>query len=316
MRIVFAGTPEFAAKHLQALINSKHELVAVYTQPDRPAGRGKKLSPSAVKSLALAESIPVYQPNSLKGEAEQQQLAALNADIMVVVAYGLLLPQAVLDIPPLGCINVHGSLLPKWRGAAPVQRAIEAGDSETGITIMQMDAGLDTGDMLLKTQCPISEHTTSTDLFNALAEQGPKALLTALEAIAQNSLTPEKQDNELASYASKILKHEAEIDWRQSASVLQRRIRAFDPFPGCYGELGNVRIKIWRADCIDDGIKHQPGTIVEVARDNIIVACGEGSLRITQVQLPNKSRVSVSDLLNANQSLFAEYQCFSLPSDV
>ena len=220
LNIIFAGTPDFAARHLQALINSHHNVIAAYTQPDRPAGRGKKLTASPVKELALAHNIPVYQPGSLRKEPAQQQLAALNADIMVVVAYGLILPKVVLDTPRLGCINVHGSILPRWRGAAPIQRALWAGDKKTGVTIMQMDVGLDTGDMLLKTYLSIEDDDTSASLYEKLAQQGPNALLQALEALANGTLAAEKQDEALANYAEKLSKEEARLDWTKSATQL------------------------------------------------------------------------------------------------
>ena len=220
LRIVFAGTPDFAAKHLQALLNANLQVVAVYTQPDRPAGRGNKLTPSPVKMLAVEHNIPVFQPENFKSAEAQQELAALKPDLMVVVAYGLLLPQQVLDTPRLGCINVHGSLLPGWRGAAPIQRAIWAGDPETGITIMQMDAGLDTGDMLHKMVCPITPEDTSTSLYEKLAIDGPEGMLFTIQQIADGTAKPEKQNNELATYAKKLSKEEACINWQQDAALL------------------------------------------------------------------------------------------------
>ncbi|MEH6467663.1 MAG: methionyl-tRNA formyltransferase, partial [Porticoccus sp.] len=254
MHIVFAGTPEFAAHHLQALLDDDHhKIVAVYTQPDRPAGRGKKLTASPVKVLAQAHGLTVNQPVSLK-EAEQQKiLRDLNADIMVVVAYGLLLPKAILDTPHLGCINVHASLLPRWRGAAPIQRAIEAGDKETGVTIMQMDIGLDTGDMLLKAHCPITETDTGGSLHDKLASIGPPALLKTLLELEEGSAVAEKQDDELSNYAPKISKDEALVDWSQSAKIIARKVRAFNPFPVTYTTLGNEggekteRVRLWQA---------------------------------------------------------------------
>ncbi|MDX1811781.1 MAG: methionyl-tRNA formyltransferase, partial [Gammaproteobacteria bacterium] len=231
MKIIYAGTPEFAAVALRALLKTSHEIIAVYTQPDRPAGRGRKLTPSAVKQVALEHNIPVYQPASLKDESAQQELANLNADIMVVAAYGLLLPKAVLDIPIRGCLNIHGSLLPRWRGAAPIQRAIEAGDAETGITIMQMDVGLDTGDMLLKKSCEITDADTTATLHDKLAELGGAAIVEALDLLEKNALPAEKQDDAQAVYAHKLNKAEAVVNWNESAAIIQRKIRAFNPWP-------------------------------------------------------------------------------------
>lgn len=310
LRIIFAGTPEFAAIHLNALLDSHHQVVAVYTQPDRPSGRGKKLTPSAVKALATERNVQVLQPGSLKTSEAQAELAALNADVMVVVAYGLILPQAVLDAPRLGCINVHGSLLPRWRGAAPIQRAIESGDGETGITIMQMDEGLDTGAMLLKTHCPITDSDTTTSLFAKLADQGPAALLEALAQLATGSAVAKAQDHSAATYAHKIMKEEALIDWSQSAQQIQRRIRAFDPFPGCYGVLQGQRIKLWQSRIVatpssqlGNQLSGQPGTIVKTSPDSVTIACGNGALEVSQVQLPNKPRASVADIHNGHPGL-------------
>src|SRR5690606_5561398 len=231
LRIVFAGTPEFAAAHLQALLDAKLNIVAVYTQPDRPAGRGQKLTPSAVKKLALQHGLPVYQPQPLRAPEAQAELAALEADLLVVVAYGLILPQAVLDLPRLGCINSHASLLPRWRGAAPIQRAIEAGDDETGVTVMQMEAGLDTGPMLLKSRTPIGVDDTGGSLHDRLAEIGPVAVLQAIEGLAAGTLEAEVQDDSLATYAHKLSKAEARIDWARPARELALMIRAFNPWP-------------------------------------------------------------------------------------
>lgn len=304
LRIIFAGTPDFAAEHLRALLNSPHQIIAVYTQPDRPAGRGKNVSPSPVKQLAEQYHLPVYQPPTLKTESAQQELQNLNADIMVVVAYGLLLPQAVLDIPPLGCINVHGSLLPRWRGAAPIQRAVEAGDKETGITIMQMDAGLDTGPMLLKVACVIEDEDTSETLFNKLAELGGPALLTALEQIAKGTIVAESQDDNLATYAKKIDKAEANINWHLSAQVLQHQIRAFNPFPVAYTTLDKQRIKIYAAEVLALENASQPGTIIQHPKHELVVACGEQALSIQQLQLPGKKKMAVADVLRGKADLF------------
>ena len=231
LKLIFAGTPDFAARHLAALLSSGHEVVAVYTQPDKPAGRGQKLTASPVKELALAHDLPVYQPASLRNEAAQAELAALGADLMVVVAYGLILPKAVLDTPRLGCINVHGSLLPRWRGAAPIQRSIWAGDAETGVTIMQMDVGLDTGAMIRKVTCPIASDETSASLYDKLAGLGPQALVDTLDAMAAGDTAAEPQDDALANYAEKLSKEEARIDWSMDAVAIARCIRAFNPWP-------------------------------------------------------------------------------------
>lgn len=306
LNIIFAGTPDFAARHLQALIGSKHNLVAVYTQPDRPAGRGKKLTPSPVKSLALEHNIPVYQPASLRKEDAQQELAALNADIMVVVAYGLILPQAVLDTPKMGCINVHGSLLPRWRGAAPIQRALWAGDKETGITIMQMDIGLDTGDMLLKTHLPIENTDTSASLYDKLAKQGPDALLEALNGLSDGSIKAEKQNSALANYAEKLTKDEALLDFNKPANVLDREIRAFNPWPISYFKhQGNI-IKVWQAEVKPSETNSLAGTVLKASKAGIEIATSDGILILKTLQLPNKKPLAAADILNGYSSWFTE----------
>lgn len=304
LNIIFAGTPDFAARHLQALINSHHNVIAVYTQPDRPAGRGKKLTASPVKELALAHNIPVYQPGSLRKEPAQQQLAALNADIMVVVAYGLILPKVVLDTPRLGCINVHGSILPRWRGAAPIQRALWAGDKETGVTIMQMDIGLDTGDMLLKTYLPIEDDDTSASLYEKLAQQGPDALLQALEGLANGTLAAEKQDETLANYAEKLSKEEARLDWTKSATQLWQEVRAFNPWPVSYFEHQGNTIKVWQTQVSTTSSNAAPGTIISASKKGIEVATGDGVLTLLSMQLPGKKPLSVADILNARGEWF------------
>jgi len=303
MKIIFAGTPEFAARHLQALIASNHHICAVYTQPDRPAGRGKKLSPSAVKTLAEEHNIPVMQPVSLKTEDAQQKLSSFECDLMVVVAYGLLLPEKVLHIPRSGCINVHGSLLPRWRGAAPIQRAIESGDRVSGITIMQMDVGLDTGAMLLKSECPILPDDTSADLHDRLCEIGPPALLKTIGMIEGGTLAAEKQDDSLSNYASKIEKSEAKINWHEAVAVIERKIRAFNPFPICFTEIDDTRLRIYRATKYSDQNSQPPGQ-VEVAGQRIVVQCGDGQLSLEQLQLPGKKAMSAQALLNGFSHLF------------
>mgnify|MGYP001825809490 FL=1 len=314
LRIVFAGTPDFASLHLKALIGSKHQLIGVYTQPDRPAGRGKKLQSSPVKQLAGSHDIPVFQPASLRSPDAQQGLAELQADLLVVVAYGLILPQAVLDTPRLGCLNVHASLLPRWRGAAPIQRAIEAGDTETGITIMQMDAGLDTGDMLAVSRCGIGPETTAASLHDQLAALGPPLLLQVLDNVGEYQHQAISQDDSLATYAEKILKPQAEIDWALDAETLDRKIRAFNPFPVCYSTLAGERVKLWQARPIPAGGTSAPaGTILSAHREGIAIACGEGRLLVEKLQLPGGKTLSAEQLLNARGELFAPGQRFCPP---
>lgn len=304
LRILFAGTPEFAAIHLQALISSEHEVIGVYTQPDRPAGRGKKLQPSPVKQVALDNGLPVYQPLNFKDAADVEQLKSLNADVMVVVAYGLILPQSVLDAPKYGCLNVHASLLPRWRGAAPIQRCIEAGDKLTGITIMQMDKGLDTGDMLSKVTTGILTDDTGSTLHDRLAELGPPALLATLAQVEAGTLNPEKQNDALANYAHKLLKEEALIQWQQPADEIALRVRAFNPFPMAYTLLGDERIRVLMAEPLEKVTQLLPGTIVTVSAQGLDVACGDGVLRITQVQLPGKKAMAIADVINGQPQLF------------
>lgn len=308
LRLIFAGTPDFAAAHLQVLLDSPHEVIACYTQPDRPAGRGKQLKPSPVKLLAQSHGVDVYQPVSLKTPESAQQLANLGADLMVVVAYGLILPATILEAPRLGCVNVHASLLPRWRGAAPIQRAIEAGDAQTGITIMQMDAGLDTGAMLVKTRCDIEATDTAGSLHDRLLAQGGPALLQALELLGSGLASPEAQDDSEATYAAKISKAEAEIDWRQSAVAIDRKIRAFTPFPIAYSRRPSApteAIRIWQANPAA-AAGSTPGQILSVSDTAICVACGEGSLNIHSVQLPGKRAMAVADILRGNRDLFVE----------
>lgn len=307
LNVIFAGTPDFAASSLQALLDSKHNVVAVYTQPDRQSGRGKKISMSPVKELALQHDIPVEQPTSLKAEEAQQQLASYNADIMVVVAYGLLLPQAVLDIPRLGCINVHGSLLPRWRGAAPIQRAIEAGDSESGITIMQMEAGLDTGPMISKAVTPITADDTGASLHDKLAAQGATLLVSTMDNIASDNYSAESQDDSLATYAHKLSKQEAFIDWNQSAHQIERTVRAFNSWPVAQSKLEDKVIRVWASEVVEAESSQSAGTIISADKSGVLVACGENQLLLTELQLPGSRKMSVKDLLNApkNQELLA-----------
>jgi methionyl-tRNA formyltransferase len=305
LNIVFAGTPDFAARHLQALIDSKHKVIAVYSQPDRPAGRGKHMQASAVKQLAEKANIPVRQPLSLKTAEAQQQLRELNPDIMIVVAYGLILPKVVLDIPKLGCLNVHGSLLPRWRGAAPIQRALWAGDEETGVTIMQMDVGLDTGTMLLKKAIPINDSDTSASLYEKLAEIGPSALLETLHKL--NEIEAETQDGNLANYAQKLSKEEAKIDWLLDAEQLARNVRAFNPWPVVYFKVADNDIKVWQAQVVKlvDGDNQQvPGQILSADKTGILVMTGQNALLLTFIQLPGKKSLSAAEVLNGRADWF------------
>ncbi len=304
LRIIFAGTPDFAADHLRALLGSEHEVIAVYTQPDRPAGRGKKLTPSPVKVLAEENGINVYQPASLKAQEAQETLNELNADVMVVVAYGLLLPQAVLDMPRSGCINVHGSILPKWRGAAPIQRSLWAGDEETGVTIMQMDVGLDTGDMLHIARLPIEPEDTSATLYDKLAKLGPEALVNVLNDLESYTAKAEKQDDNLACYAKKLSKEEALIDWQDSAEQIERNIRAFNPWPVAWMQIGKDNVKVWSAHVSDNTSTQQPGTVVSASKHGIVIATATKDLIITQLQIPGKKALPAGDVVNARQQWF------------
>ncbi|CAK2683522.1 10-formyltetrahydrofolate:L-methionyl-tRNA(fMet) N-formyltransferase [Vibrio crassostreae] len=304
LRIVFAGTPDFAARHLAALLSSEHEVIAVYTQPDRPAGRGKKLTASPVKNIALENNIPVYQPENFKSDEAKQELADLNADIMVVVAYGLLLPQVVLDTPRLGCINVHGSILPRWRGAAPIQRSIWAGDKETGVTIMQMDIGLDTGDMLSIATLPIEATDTSASMYEKLAGLGPDALVECLSDIASGKTVAEKQDDELANYAKKLSKEEARIYWSDDAAHIERCVRAFNPWPMSHFEAAENSIKVWQSRVAEQASDKPAGTILQADKTGIYVATGHGVLVLEQLQVPGKKAMSVQDILNSRASWF------------
>ena len=297
MKIIFAGTPQFAASALAALIEN-HQVVAVLTQPDRPSGRGMQLTASPVKQLALQYGLPLQQPASLKNEEAQQAIAQVNADLMVVAAYGLILPKAVLQIPGRGCLNIHASLLPRWRGAAPIQRAILAGDTETGITIMQMDEGLDTGDMLLKKSCAITADDNAQTLHDKLAELGAQAIVEALNKMEQGKLIPEKQEAQHATYAAKLTKSEAQLDWKQDAVQLERAVRGYFPFPTANTLLGETPIKILRAS-LAEGKPGDPGQVIAADNGRIIVACGIGALALEVLQKPGGKPLPVAQFIQS-----------------
>lgn len=307
LRLVFAGTPDFAAVSLEALLASRHTVAAVYTQPDRPAGRGQKLATSPVKQRALAAGLPVLQPQTLKLPDAQAELAALAPDILVVVAYGLLLPKAVLDIPRLGCVNVHGSVLPRWRGAAPIQRAIAAGDAETGVTIMMMDVGLDTGDMLHIVRTPIAPDDTGGSVHDRLATLGAQALVTVLDDFPRYFAARERQDDTKANYAHKLKKEDGEIDWTRDAPSIVNLVRAFDPWPVAQTLHRGEVLRAWTAVRDDAARGAAPGTVTGVSREGIRVACGargEQGVRLVRLQLPGKKAMAVADLLNGHADAF------------
>jgi methionyl-tRNA formyltransferase len=303
MRVAFAGTPEFARVALGALQAAGHEVPVVLTQPDRPAGRGLKLQASPVKQWAIEQGLPVAQPRSLRldgrypedARSAQQVLGDARPEVMVVVAYGLILPAWVLAAPLQGCLNIHGSLLPRWRGAAPIQRAIEAGDGQTGITLMQMDVGLDTGPMLLAESVPIGQDATAASLHDDLAALGAQLMVKGLEDLARGALRPRPQPTEGVTYASKIEKAEAAIDWHQPAAVIERRLRAFDPFPGCTAELGGQSLKLWRGR-VSPG-SGQPGQVLASLPDELRIACGEGVLQVLEVQQAGGRRITAREFL-------------------
>ena len=293
MRVIFAGTPEFAARALSAILAADHDVPLVLTQPDRPAGRGLQLQAGAVKQIALAHGLPVFQPERLKDPQTHEPIRAAVADVMVVAAYGLILPQALLDIPPFGCLNIHASLLPRWRGAAPIQRAIEGGDKETGITIMRMEAGLDTGPMLISDRLTIESGDTAASLHDKLADQGARLIVAALRDLDSLHAVPQPVGG--VTYARKIEKAEAALDWSLPASVLDCRIRAFNPFPGATGVLRGTPVKLWRA-AIGEG-SGAPGTVLSISADGIDVACGQGALRLQELQRPGSKRLPAAEFL-------------------
>lgn len=299
LRVIYAGTPDFAVPALQALIDSEHDVVAVYTQPDRPAGRGRKLQVSPVKQVALDAGVVVEQPENFKDASARERLDSYHADVMVVAAYGLILPQSVLDMPRFGCLNIHGSLLPRWRGAAPIQRAIQAGDDETGVTIMQMAAGLDTGDMLMKTYYKISKDDNAQVVHDALANDGAHALLDVLSMIQEGRLQPETQNDAQSCYAAKLSKAEAEIDWSLPASDIDRIIRAFNPWPVAFTKKNGQPMRLFMSEVVEGKeATAAPGTVLSENKYGIHVACGEGVVSIMRLQLPGGKAMPVSEFLN------------------
>ena len=299
MNIIYAGTPEFALPALQALIESRHQVTAVYTQPDRPAGRGRKLQMSPVKALALEHGLPVMQPLNFKQSVDIDALRRLDADLMIVAAYGLLLPKAVLEAPRLGCVNIHASLLPRWRGAAPIQRAILAGDRRTGITLMQMDEGLDTGDMLATAGIDIEPAMTAAALHDRLKDLGAELLMSSLERIEAGNLVGQPQDAADATYATKLTRDEAAVDWSRDAVSLQREVCAFNPWPVAHSSWQGKNFKIWSASAMEGRGGAEPGRVVGHDRQGIRVSCGEGLLNITELQVAGRKRQSAAQMLNA-----------------
>jgi methionyl-tRNA formyltransferase len=299
LKIIYAGTPEFAVPALEALLESNHQVVAVYTQPDRPAGRGRKLQPGPVKTCALRHGITLMQPESFSNQTEIEQLASFQADLMVVVAYGLLLPITVLNTPRLGCLNIHASLLPKWRGAAPIHRAIEAGDESTGITIMQMDKGLDTGDMLASVSLPIETDWNSADLHDQLKVIGADLLVKTLESLEFGGLVALPQDSAVATYASKLRKQEAKIDWDQNAETINRQVRAFNPWPVSFTSIKGENLRVWGAR-VDHRHSHGcPGEVIEHNQEGLFVSCRASVLKIIELQFAGKNRCSAAEVSKA-----------------
>lgn len=305
MKIIFAGTPEFALPCLEAVLQTQHEVVAVYTQPDRPAGRGRNVHMSPVKTLALDQQLPVYQPRNFKATADVELLQAMAPDLMIVVAYGIILPAAVLAIPKHGCINVHASLLPKWRGAAPIQRAIQHGNQQTGVTIMQLDAGMDTGPMLNTLACDIHADDTAQSLHDRLAQLGAEALLMAIAEIDNGRVQLTAQDKQQASYAPRLSKDEGRIDWQQAAVTIARMVRAFNPWPVAHTELNGELIRIWQAEVIAASPQQAPGTIIKADKQGIDIATKQQVLRIQRLQLPGGKVLAASEILNSRADMFA-----------
>ena len=304
MRVIFAGTPDFAASALAALIEAGHEILVVLTQPDRPKGRGMKLTPSPVKTLALQHELPVWQPENLKDVAIQQQLRDLQADVMVVAAYGLLLPAVVLDIPQYGCLNIHASLLPRWRGAAPIQRAIEAGDAESGVCIMQMDVGLDTGDVLLSRSTPITEATTAAQLHDDLAVIGAQAIVEALAELPELTAIPQPEAG--VTYAQKLSKADAEIDWALGAKQIHAKIRALNPVPGAWSSLNEQVIKIWASKVLEQSSDAAIGSIVAADKQGIAVQTGAGVILITELQASGSKRMAAAAFVAGHADLMGQ----------
>lgn len=309
MRIIFAGSPQFAADILQALLNTEHDICAVYTQPDRPSGRGRKQTANPVAQLATEQHLITHQPLHLKDPTEQIRLAEYNADVMVVAAYGLLLPQVILDTPRHGCLNIHASLLPRWRGASPIQSAILNGDTDTGVTIMQMAIGLDTGDMLHKLSCPITAQDTSASLHDTLTALGIKALLSTLDNL--QTINPETQDESLVTYAAKIQKQMANIDWQQSALHISRTVRAYNPWPIVFSQLSQENIRIWEAEVLNEHSIEKPGTIIRAEKNHLDVATGENILRILRLQFPGKKPLAIAELLHAKHHILTVGNSFT-----
>ena len=304
MRVIFAGTPDFAASALAALIEAGHEILVVLTQPDRPKGRGMKLTPSPVKTLALQHNLPVWQPENLKDVSIQQQLRDLQADVMVVAAYGLLLPAAVLNIPEHGCLNIHASLLPRWRGAAPIQRAIEAGDVESGVCIMQMDVGLDTGDVLLSRNTPITDDTTAAQLHDALAVIGAEAIVEALAKLPELIAVPQPEAG--VTYAQKLSKADAEIDWALGAKQIHNKIRALNPVPGAWSSLNGQVIKVWASSVVEMSSTVVEGSIVVADKQGIAVQTGEGVVLITELQASGSKRMAAAAFVAGHADLLGQ----------
>lgn len=302
LNIVFAGTPEFGLPCLEALNQSSHQISAIYTQPDRPAGRGRKLQASAVKEWALAHKIQIFQPLNFKSQETIYELASLKPDVLIVIAYGLILPRAVLELPRFGCINVHASLLPRWRGASPIQHAILFGDPQSGVTVMQMDVGMDTGAMLSKVECSITPEDTAGSLHDKLAQISAKPLLEVIDALAKHELQPEEQNNDLATYAGKISKEDARINWQDSAKQIDCKVRAFNPWPIAYTETGGEVLRIHKAHPAGIESTEPPGTVLNIDKNGMLVVTGKKSILIERIQFPGGKAISIADWLNSGKS--------------